>query len=331
MSRPSFTATKNGNTLSLSLPDKWIWDSWYIREGEIVHAFYLQASRALHDPIRRHNYPIIGHAISSDMKHWTVVEDALIVSDSPAFDDGTTWTGSIVRNDDGVWWMFYTGTSLAEDKKIQRIGAATSVDLFRWDKVSSASLVNADPTYYETLDPTVWPDEAWRDPWVFRFPGQSQWQMLITARSREGNPRTRGVMGHAISDDLSAWKVQPPLSGPDQGFGQLEVFQFEIVDGIPLVMYCCARSELSELRQSDGEPGGIYSLVVDAHLRDVDFTRAILFPRTELYAGRLVKDASGEWNLMAFINEVDGRFQGELSDPVPVTADAVRGLLPRGR
>jgi beta-fructofuranosidase len=30
---------------------------------------------------------------------------------------------------------------------------------------------------------------------------------------------------------------------------------------------------------------------------------------------------------MGFINEVDGQFVGELTDPIPVTADPVRGLV----
>lgn len=313
--------------MSLSVPDKWIWDSWYVRDGETVHAYYLHASRALHDPVRRHTHAMIGHAISTDLKHWVVVTDALIVSDSPAFDDGTTWTGSVIQDDVGRWWMFYTGTSLGEDRQVQRIGAATSLDLYRWEKVSSDALVVADPAFYEALDPNVWPDEAWRDPWVFRFPGDTVWHMLLTARSNAGHPRTRGVMGHATSEDLQTWTVLPPISKPGEGFGQLEVFQFEVVDGVPIVIFCCGPNELSEARRASGEEGGIYSLVVDERLDDVDFNKAVLFPRPDLYAGRLVRDQSEGWNLLAFVNEVDGAFVGELCDPIPVTATSHQGLI----
>src|SRR3990170_1137129 len=226
--------------MALALPDKWIWDSWYARDGDTVHAFYLHASRALGDPNRRHLHPIVGHATSTDLTQWTVVQDALIISEPAAFDDGTTWTGSVIRDDDGLWWMFYTGTSLAEDRAIQRIGAATSVDLVTWTKVSTDALVEGDPRHYEALDRSIWHDEAWRDPWVFRFPGETTWHMLVTARAKDGDPATRGVMGHATSDDLRGWTVQPPLSAPGQGFGQQEVFQFEIVDGVPIVLFCCS-------------------------------------------------------------------------------------------
>ena len=65
--------------MALRLEDKWIWDSWYAFDGERYHAFYLHASRALGDPVRRHRHPIIGHAVSDDLTNWTVVRDALIV------------------------------------------------------------------------------------------------------------------------------------------------------------------------------------------------------------------------------------------------------------
>jgi beta-fructofuranosidase len=55
----------------------------------------------------------------------------------------------------------------------------------------------------------------------------------------------------------------------------------------------------------------------------------VLFPDTSLYASRLVQDQNGGWNLIAFVNEVDGEFVGELCDPIPVTADAVLGLIAR--
>ena len=68
---------------------------------------------------------------------------------------------------------------------------------------------------------------------------------------------------------------------------------------------------------------------VDARLEQVDFTGSVLFDRTDLYAARLLKDADDAWVLLGFINIVDGEFVGTLSDPVPVTADPVLGLVHR--
>jgi beta-fructofuranosidase len=315
--------------MALRLPDKWIWDSWYVQDGQTTHAFYLHASRALGDPNRRHRHPIIGHAVSDDLMTWTVLEDALIVSDGGGFDDSTTWTGSVVRGDDGLWWMFYTGTSRAEDGMVQRIGAAVSTDLVHWTKRPDNPLVEADGAHYELWGDSNWHDQAWRDPWVFRFPDDPTWHMLVTARANHGDVAGRGVLGHATSPDLLDWTVQPPLSEPGQTFGQLEVFQFEVVDGVPVLLFCCGPEELAGDRAARGEAGGVYSVVVNADLTDIDFSRARLFAHTELYASRLVRGRDGGWNLIGFVNEVDGEFVGTLCDPVPVTAAEGLGVVPR--
>jgi len=38
----------------LRLADHWVWDSWLAVAGAEYHLFFLRASRALHDPERRH-------------------------------------------------------------------------------------------------------------------------------------------------------------------------------------------------------------------------------------------------------------------------------------
>jgi len=334
--------------MALELVDKWIWDSWYVFDGERYHAFYLHASRALGDPDRRHRNPIVGHAVSDDLTNWTVVRDALAVSDDPAaFDSWTTWTGSVVRGDDGLWWMFYTGTSRADGGDIQSVGAATSPDLMVWTKLSSDALVRADATWYEQLNQPEWHDQAWRDPWVFRFPqgvttgaaaigvpegkDPSQvWHMLVTARAKDGGPvRTRGVVGHATSLNLADWTVQPPLSEPNQGFGQQEVFQFEVVDGVPVLFFCCGWRELSPERlESFGHRDATYSLSVNPDLTGIDFNRARAFEHRLVYAARLIQGRDGGWNVIGFDNiDENGEFMGRLCDPIPVTATAELGVV----
>lgn len=316
--------------MAIRLDKRWIWDSWYVWDGDVCHAFFLSADRSLGDPELRHRSPIVGHAISKDLVNWEMLPDAISPSDQPAFDSWTTWTGSVIKADDGTWWMFYTGSSREDGGLIQRIGAATSKDLITWEKLGTEPLVEADPTWYELLDTDLWHDQAWRDPWVFRMPGSEQWHMLITARANEGDPRTRGVAGHAVSDDLVNWTVKEPLSVPGQGFGQLEVLQFEIVDGIPIVLFCCGWRELSSSRQeSFGQRDATYSVVCNADLTGLDFNNAYGFEQELVYAGRLVQGSDGKWNLLGFRNFENGEFVGEISDPIPVTADPVKGIVPR--
>ncbi len=315
--------------MALKLPGQWVWDSWFAFDGENHHAFYLQASRALGDPERRHRNVTVGHAISSDLKNWVVVADALAPSESPAADSWTTWTGSVIREDSGKWRMFYTGTSREDAGQRQTVCAATSDDLITWTKVENLPVVAADSRWYKTLE-GGFKNEPFRDPWVFKMAGETGWTMLTTAELKDStDPRQAAAMAIAKSDDLLTWVVQPPMSSPDQGFGETEVFQYELVDGVPIILFCCGPIWLSEERIEAGELGGVYSIPVREDLDDINFENATLFPDTSLYASRLVQDKDGGWNLIAFINRVDDEFIGELCDPIPVTADPILGLIPK--
>jgi beta-fructofuranosidase len=302
-----------------TMANAWSWDFWLAREGGSYHLFFLQASRALRDPDRRHYRAGIGHAVSADLRRWTQVDDALVHEDRPAFDDIATWTGSVVRGPDGLWRMFYTGVGSPDDGLVQRIGMATSPDLIGWTRCEGSPLLEADPRWYERLGGSSWPNEAWRDPWVFADPGGDGWHMLITARANHGPADDRGVIGHARSADLIHWEAQPPLTDPGSGFGQLEVPQVEIVDGQPVLLFSCLRPELSAARRADGETGGIWAVTGDSLLGPFDTAKARLVTDESLYAGRIVKDPHGQWQLLAFHNRgADGRFVGGLSDPIAV-------------
>lgn len=310
----------------LLLPDAWTWDFWLADTGEQFHAFFLRASRALLDPDRRHRRAAVGHAVSTDLQRWTVLPDALVHADAPAFDDLATWTGSVLQAPDGGWRMFYTGLAHAERGEVQRIDSATSTDLIAWRRAERALPLEADPRWYEKHDPATGPHETWRDPWVFADPNQADpdravggWHMLITARADQGDLDDRGVVGHAWSDDLEHWQVLPPLSSHGGGFGQLEVIQVENVDGQAVMIFSCLLADLAGWRRTGAEPGGVWSVAANSLLGPFDLTRARPLTGPELYSGRLVQDRSDAWVLLAFQNQDErGEFVGGLSDPMAV-------------
>ena len=176
---------QGADALALHLADRWVWDFWLVHDGAAHHAFYLQAPRSLGDPDLRHWNVSVGHAVSHDLRSWSVLPDALTPGPPAAWDDFTTWTGSVVRADDR-WAMLYTGASRLEEGLVQRIGLAWSDDLVTWHKDDANPVMEADRRWYERLDAGVWHDEAWRDPTVVRDPVTGVYHAFLTARLRQG-------------------------------------------------------------------------------------------------------------------------------------------------
>ncbi len=309
--------------MALALADSWVWDCWFTHDGEYHHVFYLRASRELGDPELRHHNTFIGHARSQDLREWEVLPDALAPSAAPALDDWTTWTGSVVRDDDGLWHMFYTGRTHADAGHVQRVVHATSVDLLTWDKRPGWAL-HADDTWYEVLEDGVWTDVTWRDPWVFRG-SDGMWWMYLTARHDHGDSHGRGAVGLAKSQDLLTWQVHPPLTANDSGFAQLEVLQAEVVDGVPVLLWCVGFNELCEEFKERFGAGGVFSAVGASVEGPFAIREATRFPHESLYAARLVQQ-DDSWFLIGFRNYETSGFVGELCDPIPVTATADGGL-----
>lgn len=309
--------------MAFNRPDHWVWDFWLADDGEHFHLFYLHAPKSLGNPDMRHRNARIGHATSLDLKNWGDHGQAFPAGEPGTFDGSATWTGSVVRDPAGLWRMFYTGSRfLSADSvaNLETIALATSPDLFSWTKQPGPVCV-ADPGLYETLGTSSWPEEAWRDPWVFWNGADQHWHMLITARSKTGAEPDRGVMAHATSSDLEFWSVQPALSTPGSGFAHLEVFQVVEVEGSQHIVFCCDSAKLAGERA--GGVGGIWTQPLDEFPSPVDFSKARRLVDESLYAGRVVTDRSGQACLLAFHNTAaDGQFVGGISDPMPVTVDA---------
>jgi len=309
--------------VAFHLPDHWVWDFWLADDGAVFHLYYLHAPKALGDPHLRHRNARIGHATSADLVHWTDHGRIFDAGAPGSFDGSATWTGSVVRGPDGLWRMFYTGSRfLSPDShaNVETVGLATSADLHSWNKQPGPVCV-ADDRFYEALGTSSWPEEAWRDPWVFWQQADQHWHMLITARGKDGAEPDRGVMGHAVSTDLSNWEVQPPLSVTGSGFAHLEVFQLIRISGGNQLVFCCDSAKLCGPRA--GGIGGIWSLPVGDFPGQVDFSAARLLVDERLYAGRIAVDRRGAPQLLAFNNvSANGIFEGGICDPLPISINS---------
>lgn len=308
--------------MTFSLAAHWVWDFWIADDGELFHLYYLHAPKDLGDERLRHRNARVGHAVSRDLRAWEDRGPVLGPGGPGAFDETATWTGSVVRGPDGLWRMFYTGSRFLEPDgiaNIESVGVATSTDLHRWTK-APGPVTTADPRWYETFADGTWREEAWRDPWVFADAG-GRWHMLVTARARSGDGDDRGVIGHAVSDDLATWTVEPPLSDPGAGFAHLEVPQIVDVDGREVLVFSCDAATLSGSRA--GATGGVWTVDIASPTGPYPTAEADLLVDERRYAGRLVRDRAGGIVLLAFDNEGAGaEFAGVIADPVPVARDA---------
>lgn len=108
-------------------------------------------------------------------------------------------TGSVLTDDDGLHHIFYTGINpyfRTDDRREQAILHATSTDLDHWTK-QPAAVWYSDEAVHERHD--------WRDPFVYRHPTSGRYVMLVAARTRVGEPTTRGCTAILESTDLVTW------------------------------------------------------------------------------------------------------------------------------
>jgi beta-fructofuranosidase len=317
----------------IAIDGMWVWDSWYARDGDTWHAWFLQADRRLGDPDLRHFNVTQGHATSTDLVTWTHHGTSLRPAPGPAWDDLTTWTGSVVRDAAGGWHLFYTGGSRAEGGLYQRIGHATSADGHAWQRVGTGlclDLTGAVADLYEREHRIGhWHDRAMRDPWVMPDPDGDGWLMFFTARVPGlDEPNAGGAIGLATSPDLWTWTLQPPVFAG--GFGQLEVPQVFRVGSHWYCLFCTSGHQWSRDWSAvagqapvtgthylmAGHPRGPWRIAPGPFLDGDEPCRR--------YAARIV-ETDGGLRLLGFADGGRDRFAGYVMDPQPVR------VLPDGR
>jgi predicted GH43/DUF377 family glycosyl hydrolase len=134
-----------------------------------------------------------GHASTKDFVTWETHESCFFI-DPRGWDHGHVFAPYVVSHG-GRHWMFYTG--VATDNT-QRIGVATSTDLFHWERARDRPVIRPEE-YGWAFCPTTG-GAACRDPHV--IPHEGGWQMYYTAVTKNGC----GCVARASSRDLLTWK-----------------------------------------------------------------------------------------------------------------------------
>jgi beta-fructofuranosidase len=199
--------------------------------------------------------------------------------------------------------------------------------LKRWEKHPKNPLLEPDPRWYDVLDLELWPDQAWRDPFLFRHPDTGDFHAFITGRVNSGPTDGRGVIAHAHSTDLTQWEVLPPLTEPGD-FGQIECSQLLRIRGRYYLLFSTfAWTTAAHWTQRTGQPPvtGTHYLVADDPLGPFRFsTDSFLVGDStgSFYGGRLVQGPHDAWYFLAWrYFTPSGDFVGVLSDPMPLTIE----------
>ncbi len=166
--------------------------------------------------------------------------------------------------------------------------------------------------------PTTGPDlerssETWWDPLVRHDPSGTGWHMLLAARAVGADQNDDGVVAHATSADLERWELQPPLTAPGAGFGQLEVLQHAVVDGRGVLVFTCHPQEMAPTRRAEALAAGSacpWSVPSSAAnlaggllgLWDITAARPVGGVDAQPFAAPLVQRRDGSWVLVGFRN-----------------------------
>lgn len=138
-------------------------------------------------------------ASSTDLVHWDHHPLAIAITDAW---EGSICTGSVLFHE-GTYYGYY---ATRRRDRTQHLSLATSRDGVHFDKTEPNPFASP-PAGYDPLH--------YRDPVVFRDPGDGRFHMLVTARLTDWCIADRGgCLAHLVSGDLERWEVREPFVIP---------------------------------------------------------------------------------------------------------------------
>lgn len=153
----------------------------------IYHIFYIKHSTTDNTELA------LGHATSSNLNDW--FDQGIVLPVEPGqWDDVGVWAPSIARDPATLtYYMYFTGVHNEGGQQIQRIGVATSSDLYNW---SNRQLV------LDCQTAVPWSQcGSFRDPFVMPDPANpGQWLMYYATRTK-------------LPSDLSQFPFAPFVPG----------------------------------------------------------------------------------------------------------------------
>ncbi len=269
------------------------------------------------------NHDFIAHAVSTDAIHWRRVRNAIFLGDPGSWDDLMLWTMHVSPDphEPGSWRMFYTGLSRRDRGLYQRVGLATSDDLYVWKKHpvhwedkrglndpdlvkiarekslhkvpnEIAAMIDTESCYPISPSPEHYESDleegrhlvSFRDPCFFMDGGHGV--LLVAARVKDGPIVRRGCVAMYSETSPYHFEPDPPLLHPGL-YDDLEVPNIVIIGD--------ERYLIGSIR----EDAKIRYWHADSACSDWrSYHDNVLMPQGN-YAGRVCEDENG-WMLWCF-------------------------------
>ncbi len=184
-------------------PSKHVGDAWYYVKEDMVHRFYL--TTPMNESCSTHGE--IGHAISTDLTSWDILDLALTHDEAEVWNEAHTAIGSVLYYADR-YWLAYTGNTGDSSRKETAVCLAVSDDFVRWEKVAYNPVTRIDPLYYERWGSAGKQGVHWCSPFLFSYDG---WVYHYVCACRKSSPPGQcGTLGLARTRDMITWEVLPP-------------------------------------------------------------------------------------------------------------------------
>lgn len=190
-------------------PGEYVTDFCIAQHQGTYHLFHIRGERWTWP--RGYREIDLGHATSTDLRRWTPQEPVIPVGVPGAWDEVGVWAPDIIERN-GVYYIFYTGSDANYN---QRIGIATSTDLYKWTKHPGNPVVEPG----DWSDRTRGREVAGRDAMVFAHTKQDRYLLYYTATMADGRP----CIALATSQDLLHWDdLGPTYIEDDPSYNRCE-------------------------------------------------------------------------------------------------------------
>lgn len=188
------------------LEGKGINDSWYCKEGDTYHSFFLEYES-------KGAPQSCGHIISKDLKNWEYL-GVVLAPESDTWYDKSIATGSVAKYN-GRWYMLYTGHSSQTDKgeTLGGLGVAVSDDLMTWERIGDGPAIKrcwqeteygkGYPFEYEGKTVFCYP---LADPYVYPEPVNGEYYIYVNSYAADRPINFRGATAIFKTRDFVTFK-----------------------------------------------------------------------------------------------------------------------------